>query len=122
MVFFRISGQCPGTETFEKVSGVTLRGANEKRLFSSVGNTVTAECNNRLATSPLHFSFYIWQKFKPKKLESISQLKNNNFQLLLKKTPERERKQFLLPWHAVVSNRKIRRESADSKTVKKWDA
>ena len=38
---------CDGTETFEKITGVTLTSASETPLYSSVGNTVTAECNNR---------------------------------------------------------------------------
>jgi len=40
-----------GTETFDKLTGVTLRNAAQIPLFSSVGNTVTAECNNRCRAS-----------------------------------------------------------------------
>eukprot|EP00090_Calanus_glacialis_P030486 TRINITY_DN4919_c0_g1_i1.p1 TRINITY_DN4919_c0_g1~~TRINITY_DN4919_c0_g1_i1.p1 ORF type:complete len:724 (-),score=176.09 TRINITY_DN4919_c0_g1_i1:269-2440(-) len=42
---------CDGTETFEKITGVTLTSASETPLYSSVGNTVTAECNNRCRAS-----------------------------------------------------------------------
>jgi len=40
-----------GTETFDKLTGITLRNAARIPLFSSVGNTVTAECNNRCRAS-----------------------------------------------------------------------
>jgi len=43
--------QCRGTETFDKLTGITLRNAAQIPLFSSVGNTVTAECNNRCRAS-----------------------------------------------------------------------
>ena len=36
-----------GTVTFDKITRVDLRNANPIPLFSSRGNTVTAECNNR---------------------------------------------------------------------------
>ena len=46
--FVAFSAQrCRGTETFDKLTGITLRNAAQIPLFSSVGNTVTAECNNR---------------------------------------------------------------------------
>lgn len=38
---------CDGTETFEKVTGVVLSSGSETPLYSAVGSTVTAECNNR---------------------------------------------------------------------------
>ena len=44
---FFLAQQCRGTETFDKLTGITLRNAAQIPLFSSVGNTVTAECNNR---------------------------------------------------------------------------
>ena len=47
-IFPTLSAQrCRGTETFDKLTGITLRNAAQIPLFSSVGNTVTAECNNR---------------------------------------------------------------------------
>jgi hypothetical protein len=45
------SGGCLGTETFDKLTGITLRNAAQIPLFSSVGNAVTAECNNRCRVS-----------------------------------------------------------------------
>ena len=36
-----------GTVTFDKITRVNLNNANPIPLFSSRGNTVTAECNNR---------------------------------------------------------------------------
>jgi len=42
---------CTGTETFEKVTGVELASASRTPLYSAVGNTVTAECNNRCRAS-----------------------------------------------------------------------
>lgn len=45
------TAQCRGTETFDKLTGVTLRNAAQIPLFSSIGNTVTAECNNRCRAS-----------------------------------------------------------------------
>ena len=44
-----MSGQqtCDGTETFEKVTGVTVLGASQVQLSSDNARTVTAECNNR---------------------------------------------------------------------------
>merc|ERR1719433_352854 len=47
----RAQQQCRGTETFDKLTGYTLRNAAQIPLFSSVGNTVTAECNNRCRAS-----------------------------------------------------------------------
>ena len=46
-IFLFSAQQCRGTETFDKLTGITLRNAAQIPLFSSVGNTVTAECNNR---------------------------------------------------------------------------
>lgn len=42
---------CTETETFEKVTGVELASASRTPLYSAVGNTVTAECNNRCRAS-----------------------------------------------------------------------
>ena len=47
LIYFSAQQQCRGTETFDKLTGYTLRNAAQIPLFSSVGNTVTAECNNR---------------------------------------------------------------------------
>ncbi len=41
------SQSCVGTETFEKVTGVTLDSVSQSAFFASIGNAVTAECNNR---------------------------------------------------------------------------
>ena len=38
---------CDGTETFEKIVGVNISTARLTPLFSDVGGTVTAQCNNR---------------------------------------------------------------------------
>jgi len=40
-----------GTVTFDKITRVDLRNASPIPLFSSRGNTVTAECNNRCRAS-----------------------------------------------------------------------
>merc|ERR1719431_885922 len=50
---------CSGTETFEKVTGVTLPSARRTPLYASQGNTVTAECNNRCRASQDCPSFLI---------------------------------------------------------------
>jgi hypothetical protein len=42
-----LAAQCAGSETFEKLTGVTLKQANQIQLYSSKDNAVTAECNNR---------------------------------------------------------------------------
>ncbi|XP_023343636.1 uncharacterized protein LOC111713076 isoform X2 [Eurytemora carolleeae] len=42
---------CAGTESFDKVTGVELPSASRTPLYSAVGNTVTAECNNRCRAS-----------------------------------------------------------------------
>ncbi|CAG0906160.1 unnamed protein product, partial [Darwinula stevensoni] len=47
----RSAGDCDGTETFEKVSNMILEAATPIPLYSSTGNTVTAECNNRCRSS-----------------------------------------------------------------------
>ena len=46
--FYILAQFCAGgTVTFDKITRVDLRNTNPIPLFSSRGNTVTAECNNR---------------------------------------------------------------------------
>ena len=52
------SGDCDGTETFEKVSNMILEAATPIPLYSSTGNTVTAECNNRSVARSFRVSFF----------------------------------------------------------------
>ncbi|XP_069974674.1 uncharacterized protein [Penaeus vannamei] len=48
---FMVSGQCSGTETFEKVTRTTVRGITGIPLFSNAGNTVTSDCLSRCRQS-----------------------------------------------------------------------
>ncbi|XP_059096063.1 uncharacterized protein LOC131890668 isoform X2 [Tigriopus californicus] len=53
---------CPGSnriETFDKVTGVTINGVRQRQLYTSIGNTVTAECNNRCRSFPNCTGFLI---------------------------------------------------------------
>ncbi|XP_037803568.1 uncharacterized protein LOC119597980 [Penaeus monodon] len=56
---FMVSGQCSGTETFEKVTRTTVRGISGIPLFSNAGNTVTSDCISRCRQSRICSGFLL---------------------------------------------------------------